>query len=352
MPATADSLTSAAELQTSLRVLMVTNMYPTAAAPDDGTPVADEHVALEAAGCDVELLHVPREGGTRRVYLGLGRRVEQLVETTAPDVVAVMYGGVTADLVTRAVSDVPVVLTFRGTDLLGGRGRGLVHGLSRRYGVIASRRAAPRAAGIVVKSRNLLDALPTRVGRPRVWIVPDGVDLDRFRPRDRDECRSRLGWAAGRRHVLFPGSPLRPEKRFALAEAAVARAGGDVELHALVGVRHADVPIWLNASDAVLLTSVHEGSPNVVKEALACNVPVVSVDVGDVREWIGTVDGCALAEPTPEDLAVNLVQVLERDGPVVGRERVEGIAVDRVAARMLGIYASVARGSPWGEALR
>ena len=327
-------------------------MYPTPAAPDDGTPVADELTGLRSLGWQIELLHVPREGGSRRVYLGLARRVRDLVASTAPDVVLVMYGGVMADVVTRAVRDVPVVVTFRGTDLLGGRGRDLVHGLSRRYGVIASRRAARRAAGIVVKSQNLLEALPPGVDPSRVWIVPDGIDLDRFAPRDASECRADLGWDPGRRHVLFPGASDRPEKRFELAEAAVALMDGDVELHALSGVSHDEVATWLNAADAVLLTSAHEGSPNVVKEALACNVAVVSVDVGDVREWIAGVEGCAIAGPTPADLAVKLRGALERGRPTRGRELMQNVAVVQVAAKLSEIYAAVARDRPVSEASR
>jgi teichuronic acid biosynthesis glycosyltransferase TuaC len=323
---------------------MVTNMYPTPAAPDDGTPVADELAGLRAAGADVELLHLRREGGGRRVYAGLGGRMRRLVARVSPDVVLVMYGGVMADAVTRAVQDVPVVVTFRGTDLLGGKGRGVVHGLSRRYGVVSSRRAAGRAAGIVVKSQNLQLALPTSVDRSRVWVVPDGVDFERFRPRDKHECREQLGWDRARRHVLFPGAASRPEKRFELAEAAVASVrehGFDVELHALSGVSHDEVATWLNASDLVLLTSAHEGSPNAVKEALACNIPVVSVDVGDVRDWIGGVDGCHLAEATAEDLAASVVRVLERHEPVAGRERIAGLGADKVAGRLLEIYRTI-----------
>jgi len=256
----------------------------------------------------------------------------------------VMYGGVMADVLTRTVRDVPVVVTFRGTDVLGGKGRGVVHGLSRRYGVVASRRAARRAAGIVVKSQNLVDALPGDVDRSRVWVVPDGVDLERFRPRDKDACRAELRWDARVRHVLFPGSSRRPEKRFALAEAAVARArekGTEIELHALEGVPHDAVATWLNAADVVLLTSVHEGSPNVVKEALACNVPVVSVDVGDVRERISGIDGCHIADSMPHDLADKLALVLGRDKPVAGRERVHDLELSVVASRLGEIYAQV-----------
>jgi teichuronic acid biosynthesis glycosyltransferase TuaC len=323
---------------------MVTNMYPTPASPDDGTPVADELASLRAAGLHVDLVHVPREGGGRRVYLGLGRRVRDLVASARPDLVVVMYGGVMADILTRTVRDVPVVVTFRGTDLLGGKGRSVVHGLSRRYGVVASRRAARRAAGIVVKSQNLVDALPAGVDTSRVWIVPDGVDLERFRPSDKEACREDLRWNPRSRHVVFPGSPGRPEKRFALAEAAVAlvRATGvEVELHALEGVPHDTVATWLNAADVVLLTSAHEGSPNVVKESLACNVPVVSVEAGDVRERIAGIDGCYIADPTPEDLADKVALVLEREKPVAGRGRVEDIALADVASRLCEIYTSV-----------
>jgi glycosyltransferase involved in cell wall biosynthesis len=302
--------------------------------------------SLRAAGIVVDLLHVPRDEGGRRVYRGLAANTTRLVRTTAPDVVHVMYGGVMADVVTRTVRDVPVLVSFCGTDLLGGEGAGLVHGLSRRYGVIASKRAAARAAGVVVKSRNLFDALPRGTDRSRAWIVPNGVDLALFRPRAKSECRAELGWDPGRRHILFPASALRPEKRFALAEAGVAllRAEGlDVELHALTDVPHEVVPTWLNAADAVLLTSAHEGSPNVVKEALACNVPVVSVDVGDVRERVGEIDGCHITASTPEDIAANVGRVLVRDLPVAGREHVADVSLEAIAERLGEIYAVLVR---------
>jgi teichuronic acid biosynthesis glycosyltransferase TuaC len=344
MTATAARAEAGADLGRALRALVVTNIYPTPAAPDDGTFVADQVASLRDAGVAIELLHLPRTIGGRGVYRGLGGRVESIVRTMDPDVVHVMYGGVMADIVSKSVRT-PVVVSFCGTDLLGGEGRGVLHGLSRRYGVIASRRAAARAAGVVVKSRNLFDALPRDVDRSRVWIVPNGVDLERFRPRDRRECQVDIGWEPGRKHVLFPASPVRPEKRFSLAERSVerVRAGGvDAELHVLAGVPHDDVPAWLNASDAVLLTSVHEGSPNVVKEALACNVPVVSVDVGDVRERIAGVEGCHVSEPTPQDLADSLERVFAGERPTGGRERVADVSLARIAAQLREIYATLA----------
>jgi glycosyltransferase involved in cell wall biosynthesis len=259
-----------------------------------------------------------------------------------------------AESVTRAIRDRPVLVTFHGTDLLAGRAGGLLHALSLRVGVVASHRAARRAAGVIVVSTTLLDALPRDLDRSRVWVIPNGVDLKLFRPLERSECQRTLGWDPARRHVLFPASPSRPVKRFALAEAAVALAnenGADVQLHALDGVAHEDVPVWLNAASAVLLTSAHEASPVIVKEALACNVPVVSVDVGDVGERIAEVDGCFIAAPTPGDLADKLARTLAHPGRIAGREGIAELSLERIAIRVRAIYASLTNGAA-GEAGR
>jgi glycosyltransferase involved in cell wall biosynthesis len=123
---------------------------------------------------------------------------------------------------------------------------------------------------------------------------------------------------------------------------ALVRSGGvAIELHALDGVPHPRVPVWLNAADAVVVTSVHEGSPNVVKEALACNVAVVSVDVGDVRERISGVQGCHLVEADAQDIADHLARVFESGRRVAGREVIEELSLSRVAERLSGIYAEV-----------
>jgi glycosyltransferase involved in cell wall biosynthesis len=319
-----------------VRALVVTNLYPSSAHPALGTFVADQVKGLRESGVEVELLYVDRAGRGRRAYRGLAAAVRWAIDGTEPDLVHVMYGGVMADVVTRAVRDRPVLVAFCGSDLLGARATRGVARWSERYGVLASSRAARRAAGITVKSRNLFDALPSGVDE-RTWIVPDGVDLGRFRPLDRRECRKALGLAPNATHVLFPAAPHRPEKRFPLAAAAVARLAG-VQLQTLGGVRHDEVPLWINAADAVLLTSVYEGSPNVVKEALACSVPLVSVDVGDVRERIDGVDSCLIAAAEADDLAAKLGQALQRGGRTDGRRRAEDVSLERVNARLLEIY--------------
>jgi glycosyltransferase involved in cell wall biosynthesis len=328
-----------------MRTLVVTNMYPTPTAPSTGTFVADQVESLRDVGVAIEMVHLARRDNGRSVYRNLAQRIRRAIAETDPDLLHVMYGGVMAEVATRAARDRPVLVAFCGSDLLGGDATGIVQHASTRYSLFASRRAAHRAAGITVKSRNLYDALPEAVDLAKVWILPDGVDLTLFHPRDKLDCQRLLGWAEQRRHVLFSSLPSRPEKRFALAEAAISHldSGGQVELHALVGVPHDQVPIWINAADAVLVTSRHEGSPNSVKEALACNVPVVSTDVGDVRERLAGVEGCFIAEDRPEDLAAKLALVLDRNRRLDARDQIADLGLTVIARRIVDIYERVLR---------
>jgi teichuronic acid biosynthesis glycosyltransferase TuaC len=332
-----------------MKVVAVTNMYPTETHPGSGTFIADQVRSLREAGVHIDLLFVDRPHNGRQAYRELSHRVQQLVEKSTPDLVHVMYGGMMAGVVTRAVRTRPVLVAFCGTDLLGTQGNGIVKALSGRYGIHLSRRAASQATGIIVKSRVLFDALPGQAEKAKTWIVPNGVDFSRFRPLDRSDCRRQLGWDLSRRHILFPAPPGRLEKRFPLAEASISvlgASGTDVELHALEDVPHSEVPVWINAAEAILLTSRREGSPNAVKEALACNVPVVSVDVGDVRERLTGIEGCFIADATPSDLAEKLSRVLERRDGLDARKHVAELSLERVAEKLEGIYRTVAASRP------
>jgi glycosyltransferase involved in cell wall biosynthesis len=201
---------------------------------------------------------------------------------------------------------------------------------------------------VIVKSEALRAALPRTLGGVGVWTIPNGVDTERFAPRDREEARAQLGWPVDGRDVLFPAAADRPEKQFDLAREAVdelATRVTEVRLRPLEGVAHDDVPTWLCAVDAVVLTSSHEGSPNVVKEALACCTPIVSVDVGDVRERIEGLPGCAVVARDPSALAGALAAALATERSCAGRERIAELALPRVAQQIAGIYADVVSSS-------
>jgi glycosyltransferase involved in cell wall biosynthesis len=327
-----------------MRILAVTNMYPTLQAPALGTFVEQQIKGLRQIGFDVEVIFVDRVQRGAGAYLRLRRQVGARIAHFQPHLIHVMYGGIMADIVTRAVNDRPTLVSFCGSDLLGELLSGVLRKLISRYGILASHRAARRACGIIVKSKNLQDALPDGVDRSKVRIIPNGIDLERFKLLNQDRCRMRLGWSGNRFHVLFPTNTGDPRKRPDLAKAAVEavnHSGVQAEMHQLQGVPHEDVPIWLNASDVVLLTSLHEGSPNIVKEALACNIPVVSVDVGDVRERIQGVEGCYLAVPEPGDLAAKLQLVHAGPRRVVSRIKMQELSLERVALQLTEFYGEV-----------
>ena len=209
-----------------------------------------------------------------------------------------------------------------------------------RYGIVleqVSRLVARLADQVIVVSESLAKSMPKR----SYHVIPSGLDLQMFCPGSKIEARQRLGLDASKYYVLFVGSTNRPTKRFDLAKEAVERLQSDLNVELLVAtnVRHEQVPDFLNASDALLLTSVHEGSPNVVKEALACNLPVVSTDVGDVRQRIGNIPGCAiLPDARPETITAALRQVLQRGKRVNSRNMVLDLDETILTQKVIGVY--------------
>jgi teichuronic acid biosynthesis glycosyltransferase TuaC len=339
-------------MQEDLRVVAVTNVYPSKKLPSLGSFVEQQVEGLRRLGAQVRVVLANRGEQGVFAYLGLIGQVRLAAKEFRPHVIHVMYGGVMADVVTSTFADIPVVVSFCGSDLLGENLSGSFRKLAAYYGVLSSRRAARRASGIIVKSKNLQDVLPAKVARSKVRIIPNGVDLERFRPLDRDTCRRSLAWKGNHFHVLFASSSGNPVKRPQLAKAAteeLTKLGVQAEMHELRGVAHEDVPTWLNASDVLLLTSLQEGSPNIVKEALACDLPVVSVDVGDVRERIEEIAGCYLARGEPACLAQKLRIVHSGPGRVEGRIKVADLSLERIAARLAGFYREVMKNVGFGK---
>jgi teichuronic acid biosynthesis glycosyltransferase TuaC len=327
-----------------MKILVVTNIYPTPDLPALGTFIEQQVKGLREIGCCVDVMLVERARKGMKAYVCLGRHLRQYLAKRQPDIVHVMYGGIMAEIVTRTVKCRPTVVSFCGSDLLGELLSGRLRRLASGLGVHASYTAGRRASGIVVKSRNLERALPRSINREKVRVIPNGVDLDLFKPLDREMCRAKLGWKSGHFHILFPTNGGDPVKRLGLAKAAVnvvSQARLNVQVHELQGISHSEVPVWLNASDVVMLTSLHEGSPNIIKEALACNLPVVSVDVGDVAERISGIIGCYLASPEPRDLAAKLLLVRSDHPRTKGRDAMQNLSLQNVALQLSDFYSEV-----------
>lgn len=193
---------------------------------------------------------------------------------------------------------------------------------------------------IIVKS----DDMKRELRSGKIMVMPNGVNLHLFRPLDKNKCREELSWDPEKTHVLFAANPNRPEKNFELAKKSVEKLNDPaLALHALENVAPDRVPVWMNASDVVILSSLWEGSPNVVKEALACNCLIVTTDVGDVRWLIGEEPGCFIASQNPEDFSAKIRSAIlysSGGGRRAGRERLLSLGLDSasVAQKIITLY--------------
>ena len=313
-----------------LRVLIVANMYPSSARPSFGVFVADQVAALRATGeVEVEVFHWDAR---RRPWRYALAALELALTTVDADIVHAHYG-LSGLVALAAPRRLPLVLTVHGRDCH--------HPVVKRLTGLVAR----RAAAVVAVSDELARQCPF----PVAAVIPPGVDLEQFRPLPRHEARARLGLdaASGRRLVVFPADPQRPEKRFADALALVDRlaAGGtDVELRAVYGRPRAEMPLWLNAADAVLITSEREGYGLACVEALACDVPVLSTPVGVAPTLLAGLEGCLCAPFDAELWGVRLAAVLAAGEPrVAGRAVAETQSLPETARLTLELYRKLRR---------
>jgi teichuronic acid biosynthesis glycosyltransferase TuaC len=302
-----------------MRVLVVTNLWPTPAAPARGGFVRDQVEALgQIEGLDVEVFTFGIGTGE---YLRAARAIRKRYRHERFDVVHAHYG--LCGWPALAV-DAPHVVTFHGTDL------------AHRYVGPLSRALARITALPAPVSASL-----ARVGLPktrhRQGVLPCGVNLDRFHPIDRREAREKLGLDPHARHLLFPADPERPEKRYdralELAEAAQAT------LIAYGQRPPEDIPLMINAANAVLVTSDREGFGLAPLEALACDTPVLATEVGVAPLVLNGIDGTLCA---PFDLSrwvATLKTHLEQEDPRVrGRGRAALFDRNRLAERVFHAY--------------
>jgi glycosyltransferase involved in cell wall biosynthesis len=188
-----------------------------------------------------------------------------------------------------------------------------------------------------------------RLGDERAQIIPAGIDFEQFKPQSIEESRLELELPLENKKyvlVLWGGGEARHEKRLDVIKTAVEIARQKdpaIELIVVTDKPHDMIPLYMNACDVLLLVSDAEGSPNVVKEAMACNLPVVSVPVGDVPELIGDTEGCYLCSQDPADVAEKLLLVLDNPRRTNGRAKVEYLELGNVAGRIVSLYEEVLR---------
>ena len=282
--------------------------------------ILEQSEALEKMGQTVHFFGIQGHGiwGYVRNYKGLKR----IIQDYKPDVIHAHYGlsGLLATLQRR----VPVVTTFHGSDINNPK-------------VLPFSKIAMRLSAftIFVSQKNVDIARPTK----KFALLPCGVNSDNFTEVPIGEARLKLQLEDSKKYVLFAGSFSNRVKNPELAQKAIALLK-NVELIELKGYSREEVNYLMHAVDVALMTSHTEGSPQFVKEVMACGCPLVSVDVGDVKEVTAGVEGCYIVSREAEEIAEKLQIALNFKGRTHGRERIVELGLEnrKVAETILTIY--------------
>lgn len=318
----------------SLKVLFITTEWPTKEHPGHVPFLVQYAEALRKQGVEVEVFHFYGRANPLN-YLQAWFEVRKQPQWSEAELIHAHWG---QSAFITLFSRKPLVITFHGSDLQGIVSRHGKYNLKGKLLVTFNRWVARKAEVCIAVSERLRQLLPERC--QTVEVIPMGIDLDLFEPMDTLSCRQALGLDPRKRYLLFVSDPKRPEKRFTLAQQAVAAANlQNAELLVVCDQPYEKIPLYLNAGDLLLLTSSHEGSSVILKEALACNLPVVAVDVGDVREKLGNVAGCVVCEnDDPQTIAQAIHHVLAYDKPINGRDSVLDLSWELIAQRTIAVY--------------
>jgi glycosyltransferase involved in cell wall biosynthesis len=298
-------------------------MWPSPEHPETGTFVKALVDALTREGIENDVLPVEAWRG-KRAYVAALPRIRTMVAQGRYEIVHAQYAHciVMAHLQRR----VPVIGQFHGEYIDAGDTGDIP---------IANLAARLLKHAITVDSETMR-RIPTR----HKALIPIGVDTELFVPRPSAEAKAILGLDNAKRYILFPSDPARPEKRydvFRTVMAMIASRCPDVTELILHGYPHERVPDILNAADLLLLTSRAEASPTVIKEALMCNLPIVSTDVGDVAETIAGIRQTCIGK-TPDQLAESAVRLLAAPERSDGRKCESRLSIRKTAQDVLRFY--------------
>ncbi|MDH5174696.1 MAG: glycosyltransferase [Elusimicrobiota bacterium] len=260
------------------------------------------------------------------------------------DIVHAYYGFHSA-LFAAIIKRRPLIITFVGSDALIEPSRNKVYRILQKFVV-------SRSDHIIAVSSKIKNVLVSDLGADsnKISVITFGIDFDLFKPSPQDKVREKLGFPSDMKLVLFPSNPRRIEKRFDIFNRAVelVREENQNILPVILSNNrrpYSEVPLVMNACDVLVLTSDSEGSPTVIKEALACNLPVVSVDVGDAREVIKDAANCYVCKQEPGDIAESIKLVLHKNTRAAARDNIKHLSSKTIATKIIEVYTQITQGS-------
>lgn len=261
-------------------------------------------------------------------------RLRKFIKTHQVELVHAHFGSTTGLI--ASFSGKKYVVTFRGSDINGDIASAPIF---NRIRLFVGRIVSMRASSVICVSKEIAD----KVFCPqKTTLLPSPTDLSLFKVFPRPEAKKILKLQLEKKYFGFSSSLGRKLKRLDLAEAAIRilqDTHPEAELLKFEKVPQEDLPLYLNACEGLLLTSELEGSPNIVREALACGVPVVSFDVGDVAQWLVEDSYSTLVKQGDVSaLASGLRRILLEDVPHSRRVNLESVSEESYVRRLSNIY--------------
>ncbi|MCB0733461.1 MAG: glycosyltransferase family 4 protein [Flavobacteriales bacterium] len=298
--------------------------------------------SLIDAGIDMVYGHFSERKSIRSLW-DFYRKIRKISKEKEIDLIHVLWGSTTG-LITTLAARKPVVISFCGSDLLGNKTASGSLTLSGRINRVLSSFAALGATRIITKSEHMRQALPKSC-RANAVAIPNGVNLERFAPIDRLTARQKIGWDKDAKYILFFYTEGQVVKNKPMAEKVyqkVLRQHPDAVLFFATGIKHEDLIYYYNAADVMILTSHHEGSNNSIKEAMACNLPIVSTGVGDAPERLHPVaNSWVVTDFNVQEMADHVNHILSNQHRSNGVDHSVEVSIESVAEKVIRVYQSV-----------
>lgn len=327
-----------------MKVLVVTNMYPSSEHPFYGIFVKEQVESLRKDGIAVDVFFI--NGRENRLHyfssiIGLFKKLRH----DHYDIIHAHHTYCVYPLLLIRMlmkTKVAFVLTFH---------EGEVYmtwkSIPRDVGFIKKCVCLKWLKKIAVKNVDLVISVEEKLTekldfKGKVVVLPCGVDLNLFRPRAKVQCREKLTLPLDKKVLFFPARPeAKGQKGFYIVQQALRFISRkDLNLVASRDIPHEDMPYYICAADVIVLASQCEASPMVIKEAMACNVPIVSTDVGDVKKVIGDTEGCYLCQRNAQDVAEKIEKALEFNTTTNGRDRILtlGLGLSHISRKIIEAY--------------
>jgi len=311
---------------------MITPGWPTKSNPNSSPFIVRQYESLIKHGIDVTVFNFKGNKNPANYILALAK-IQIILRRNNYDLIHAQWGH-TALLTLN--TQLPLVVTYRGMDLEGIINKNGKYSIYGKFLTRISKFTSTIADEVIVVSKSL----GNKLSRQDYTILPSGIDLNLFKPLNKSECRTTLKLPQNKKLILFAASRNHPRKRYDLAMKAVSilKQNFNCELIVCENEKPDKVPLYMNAADCLILTSLHEGSPNVVKEALACNTPIVSVEVGDIKERKGRLKHFEICNSNPKKIADSLSRVLSNKNVINNRESVLHLDEDIITSKLIAIY--------------